>query len=37
MVELYIVLLYIQSRVCGIIYIVGPGVVIVHIPQRPSL
>jgi hypothetical protein len=36
MVELDIVLLYIRSRVWGIIYAVGPNVVTVHTPRRPS-
>jgi hypothetical protein len=35
MVELDIVLSYIRSRVWGIIYVVGPGVVTVQTPQRP--
>jgi hypothetical protein len=35
MVELDIVLLYIRSRVLGIIYAVGPGVAIVQTTQRP--
>jgi hypothetical protein len=35
MVESDIVLLYIRSRVWGIIYAVGPGVVIVQTPQQP--
>jgi hypothetical protein len=30
-------LLYIWSRVWGIIYVVGPGVVTVQTPQRTSL
>jgi hypothetical protein len=34
MVELDIVLLYIQSRVWGIIYAVGPSVATVQTPQR---
>jgi hypothetical protein len=37
MVESDIVLLYIRSRVWGIVYAVGPGVAIVQTPQRPSL
>jgi hypothetical protein len=35
MVELDIVLLYIRSRVWGIIYVVGPGVATVQTPRRP--
>jgi hypothetical protein len=35
MVESDIVLLYIQSRIWGIIYVVGPTVVNVQTPQRP--
>jgi hypothetical protein len=35
MVESDIVLLYIRSRVLGIMYVVGPSVVIVQTPQRP--
>jgi hypothetical protein len=35
MVESDIVLLYIRSRVWGIIYTVGPGVATVQIPRRP--
>jgi hypothetical protein len=35
MVELDIVLLYIRSRVCGIIYVVGPGVSTVKTPRSP--
>jgi hypothetical protein len=35
MVESDTVLLYIRSHVWGIIYSVGPGVVIVQTPQRP--
>jgi hypothetical protein len=37
MVESDIVLLYIQTRVWGIIYVVGPSVVTVQTPERPSL
>jgi hypothetical protein len=37
MVESYIVLLYIQYRVWGVIYAVGPDVATVQIPRRPSL
>jgi hypothetical protein len=37
MVESDIVLRYIWSRVWGIIYAVGLGVVTVQTPQRPSL
>jgi hypothetical protein len=37
MVESDIVLLYIQSCVWEIIYAVGPGVVTVQTPERPSL
>jgi hypothetical protein len=35
MVELNIVLLYLQSHVWGIIYVVGPSVATVQTPQRP--
>jgi hypothetical protein len=35
MVESDIVLLYIRSRVWGIIYVVGPSVATVQTPQRP--
>jgi hypothetical protein len=35
MIESDIVLLYIRSRVWGIIYVVGPGVVTVQTPRRP--
>jgi hypothetical protein len=35
MVELDIILLYIQSCVWGISYVVGPSVAIVQTPQRP--
>jgi hypothetical protein len=35
MVELGIVLLYIQSRVRGVIYAVGPDVVTIQTPRRP--
>jgi hypothetical protein len=35
MFESDIVLLYIRFRVWGIIYAVGPSVVVVQIPQRP--
>jgi hypothetical protein len=35
MVELDIVLFYIQSRVWGIIYVVGPNVAIAQTPRRP--
>jgi hypothetical protein len=35
MVELDIVLLYIRSRVWGIIYVVGLGVATVQTPRRP--
>jgi hypothetical protein len=35
MIESDIVLLYIWSRVLGIIYAVGPSVVTVQTPQRP--
>jgi hypothetical protein len=35
MVESDIVLLYIRSRVWGIIYTVGPGVSTVQTPRRP--
>jgi hypothetical protein len=35
MVESDIVLLYIWSRVWGIIYVAGPSVVTVQTPQRP--
>jgi hypothetical protein len=35
MVELDIVLLYIRSHVCEIIYAVGPGMVTVQTPWRP--
>jgi hypothetical protein len=35
MVELAIVLLYIRSRVWGIIYAVGPGVTPLQTPRRP--
>jgi hypothetical protein len=35
MVESDIVLLYIWPRVWGIIYAVGPSVVIIQIPRRP--
>jgi hypothetical protein len=35
MVELNIILLYIQSCVWGVIYVVGLGVATVQIPQRP--
>jgi hypothetical protein len=34
MVESDIVLLYIRSRIWGIIYVVGPSVVTVQTPQR---
>jgi hypothetical protein len=34
MVELDIVLLYIRSRIWGIIYVVGPSVVTVQTPRR---
>jgi hypothetical protein len=37
MVESDIVLLYIRSQVWGITYIVGPGVVTIQTPWRPSL
>jgi hypothetical protein len=37
MVESDIVLLYIRSRVRGIVHAMGPGVVTVQNPQRPSL
>jgi hypothetical protein len=37
MVELDIVLLYIWSRVWGIIYVVGPSVMTIQTPQRPFL
>jgi hypothetical protein len=37
MVESDIVLLYIWSRVWGIIYAVGPSLVTVQTPRRPSL
>jgi hypothetical protein len=37
MVESDIVLLYVRSHVWGIIYAVGPGVVTVQTPRRPSL
>jgi hypothetical protein len=35
MVESDIILLYIRSRVLGIIFVVGPSVVGVQIPRRP--
>jgi hypothetical protein len=35
MVESDIVLLYIRSRIWGIFYSVGPGVVTVQTPRRP--
>jgi hypothetical protein len=35
MIESDIILLYIRSRVWGIIYVVGPSVVTVQTPRRP--
>jgi hypothetical protein len=35
MIESDIVLLYIRSHVWGIIYVVGPSVATIQIPQRP--
>jgi hypothetical protein len=37
MVESAIVLLYIRSHVWGVINVVGPDVVTVQTPQRPSV
>jgi hypothetical protein len=37
MVELDIVLLYILSHIWEIIFVVGPSVVTVQTPRRPSL
>jgi hypothetical protein len=35
MIESDIVLLYIRSRISGVIYVVGPSVVTIQTPQRP--